>query len=248
MLILLPPSEKKSRTGDGPPLDLASLSFPALNPVRERVLGALGEACLREDAADVLGLPSGQTDEALTRNRALREAPTLRVAELYQGVLYDNLALHELPAGPAAEQIIVFSGLWGALRLTDRIPPYRLAMGVSLPPEGRLASLWRPAMAEALADLPDGLVVDMRSGPYAAAWKARRPAVAVRVFREFFLGGVPKRTVVSHMAKATRGRIAHDLLEAGADPATPEELLKAVTDLGHAAELNGPNLDVILQA
>ncbi|RFU36900.1 peroxide stress protein YaaA [Actinomadura logoneensis] len=248
MLILLPPSEKKSRTGDGPPLDLASLSFPALNPVRERVLGALGEVCAREDAADVLNLPSGQTDEALARNRALREAPTLTVAELYQGVLYDNLALNDLPAGPAAEQIIVFSGLWGALRLTDRIPPYRLAMGVSLPPEGRLAALWRPAMAEALADLPAGLVVDMRSGPYAAAWKARRPAVAVRVFREFFLGGVPKRTVVSHMAKATRGKIAHDLLKAGANPATPEELLKAVIDLGHIAELNGSNLDIVLPA
>ncbi|MFC4913479.1 YaaA family protein [Actinomadura gamaensis] len=248
MLILLPPSEKKSRTGDGPPLDLASLGFPSLNPVRERVLDALGEVCLREDAADVLGLSSGQTDEALSRNRALREAPTLPVAKLYQGVLYDNLALDDLPADAATEQILVFSGLWGVLRLTDRIPPYRLAMGVTLPPEGRLAALWRPALAEALADLPDGLVVDMRSGPYAAAWKARRPAVAVRVFREFFLGGVAKRTVVSHMAKATRGAVAHDLLKAGANPSTPEELLKAVTDLGHTAELNGPNLDIILQA
>ena len=75
---------------------------------------------------------------------------------------------------------------------------------------------------------------------------ATGPAVAVRVFREWIVGGVPQRTVVSHMAKATRGRIAHDLLAAGADPETPEELLKIVSDLGHTAELNGPNLDVVL--
>jgi len=34
--ILLPPSEKKATEGDGPPLDLASLSFPGLTPARRR--------------------------------------------------------------------------------------------------------------------------------------------------------------------------------------------------------------------
>ncbi|WP_018656971.1 YaaA family protein [Actinomadura flavalba] len=245
MHILLPPSEKKAAGGDGPPLDLAALSLPALNPARRKALRALAQTGRRADAPEILGLPVGQADDALARNRALKTAPALPVAELYTGVLYDHLALSRLDAAAAAERIIVFSGLWGALRLTDRIPPYRLAMGVALPPVGRLAALWRPALTKALRDL-DGLVVDMRSGPYAAAWKAPAPAVAVRVFREHIVGGVPKRTVVSHMAKATRGTIAHDLIAAGARPGTPEELLKAVTGLGHTAELNGTNLDVIL--
>ena len=245
MHILLPPSEKKATDGDGPPLDLASLSFPELNPVRKRVLAALGRASRRKDAADVLALPPGQADDALARNKVLHEAPTLTVARLYTGVLYDNLDLPGLDAEAAARQIIVFSGLWGALRLTDRVPPYRLAMAVSLPPAGRLGTLWRPAMRKALP-MDGDLVVDMRSGPYASAWKAPQPAVAVRVFRERLVGGAPKRTVVSHMAKATRGRIAHDLLKAGASPRTPEELLKAVAGLGHAVELNGPDLDVVL--
>lgn len=248
MHILLPPSEKKAADGDGPPLDLASLSFPRLNPTREHVLAALAEVSERDDAQDLLALPKGQADEALARNRALYKAPTLPVSRLYTGVLYDQLALAGLgkrARRAADEQIIVFSGLWGALRLTDRIPPYRLAMGVTLPPVGTLAALWRPALKEALP--PDGeLVVDMRSGPYASAWKAPQPTVAVRVFRERILGGVPKRTVVSHMAKATRGKVAHDLLQAGAKPRTPEELQKAVTSQGHIAELNGTNLDIIL--
>jgi cytoplasmic iron level regulating protein YaaA (DUF328/UPF0246 family) len=243
--ILLPPSERKAAPGDGPPLDLAGLSLPELNPTRKRVVTALAEVCLREDATRVLKLPAGQSIEALDRNRALYEAPTLPVSRLYTGVLYDNLDLPDLDPGRAAEQIIVFSGLWGALRLTDRIPPYRLAMDVSLPPEGRLAALWRPPLKEALDDL-QGLVVDMRSGPYAAAWKPPGPAVTVRVFRERLLDGVPKRSVVSHMAKATRGKVAHDLIKAGATPETPEDLAKAVADLGHTVELNGSNLDVVL--
>ncbi|MFI0485101.1 YaaA family protein [Actinomadura sp. 9N215] len=245
MHILLPPSEKKANGGDGPPLDLGSLSFPGLNAMRERVLKALTRASRRRNAAEVLALPAGQVDEALARNLALREAPTLPAARLYTGVLYDNLNLADLDAESAAEQIIVFSGLWGALRLTDRVPPYRLAMAVSLPPAGRLGTLWRPPMRKALR-LDDDLTVDMRSGPYAAVWKAPAPAVAVRVFREQVVGGVPKRTVVSHMAKATRGQIAHDLLKAGAAPRTPDALLKAVAELGHTAELNGTNLDIVL--
>jgi uncharacterized protein len=244
--ILLPPSEGKATSGDGPPLDLSALSFPELNPTRERVLRALGEVCTQDDAATVLGLPTGQTETALARNRALLKAPTLPVTRLYTGVLYDNLALESLDEQAAQEQIVVFSALWGALRLSDRIPPYRLAMAVALPPVGKLAALWRPALTTALR--PDSLVVDMRSAPYAAAWKpAPAPTVTVRVFREWIVNGTPKRSVVSHMAKATRGKVAHDLIDSGEHPSTPEDLLKLISGLGYTAELNGSNLDVILQ-
>ncbi len=41
MLVLLPPSETKAPGGDGPPLDVAALSWPALTPRRERLLTAL---------------------------------------------------------------------------------------------------------------------------------------------------------------------------------------------------------------
>lgn len=250
MLIVLPPSEGKATAGDGPALDLTTLSFPELNPTRERVLGALAEVCCRDDAQQVLGLSDGQSDEALRRNRLLYEAPTLPVSRLYTGVLYDNLALASLDeraVRQAEEQVVILSGLWGALRLTDRIPPYRLAMAVTLPPLGKLASTWRPALERTLR--PEGLVVDMRSAPYAVAWRPPAPTVSVRVFRERILQGVPKRTVVSHMAKATRGKVAHDLLNAGVDPATPEELLKAVCGLGYTAELGpGGTLDVILHS
>ncbi|MBG0812708.1 YaaA family protein [Planomonospora sp. ID82291] len=231
MLILLPPSEGKATADAGPALDLASLSFPSLP--RRTVLEALTTLCGRpEEARSVLGLSEGQTGE-LTKNLRLRTAPALPVAELYTGVLYDHLGLASLTAqaaGRAAERLLVFSGLWGLLRITDRVPPYRLSMGVRLPPLGGLGAFWRRSLTPVL-DAEPGLVVDLRSGTYAAAWQPGGRGVAVRVLKD--------GKVVSHMAKATRGVIARSLLEGGADPRTPEELAKVLGDLGHVVRL-GP--------
>jgi cytoplasmic iron level regulating protein YaaA (DUF328/UPF0246 family) len=175
--------------------------------------------------------------DAITRNRELRTAPTLPAFRLYTGVLYDNLGLATLDPDRTARSIVIFSGLWGALRVTDHVPAYRLAMGVRLPRLGALAAVWRPVLTKALPT--DDLIVDMRSAPYAAAWRPQ--AVQVRVFRE----REGKRTVVSHMAKATRGAVARALLAGAADPATPEELVKTLADLGYAAELTGRAVDVV---
>ena len=41
VLVILPPSETKSDGGRGAPLDLDTLSFPELNPVRKQVADAL---------------------------------------------------------------------------------------------------------------------------------------------------------------------------------------------------------------
>ncbi len=232
MLILLPPSEGKAAPAEGPPLDLETLSQPTLTPVRERVLSALIDLCQGPEKASlgVLGLSEGQK-EALARNRELRRAPAVRACELYTGVLYDHLRLAELDE-EARAKVVIFSGLWGLLGADDRVPPYRLAMGVRLPPLGGLAGVWHPALTEALR--PEGLVVDLRSAPYAAAWK--RPSVGVRVLRERIVDGVVRRSVVSHMAKATRGAVARDLLAHGIEAETQEELAKALGDLGHTVE------------
>ncbi|MFC7385844.1 peroxide stress protein YaaA [Sphaerisporangium rhizosphaerae] len=236
MLILLPPSEGKAARGTGRPLDLGALSFPELTSAREKALDAL-DALVRgpqEEAMAVLGLSPGQAGE-LGRNLALRTAPALPASKLYTGVLYDNLGLATLDARArrrAGSRIIVFSGLWGALRLGDRVPPYRLSMGVRLPPLGGLAAHWRPSLREAL-DGGKGLIVDLRSSTYAQAWQPGSRAVTVRVLRE----SAGSRTVVSHMAKATRGAVARSLVESAADPRTPGELADLLTGLGHTTEL-----------
>jgi cytoplasmic iron level regulating protein YaaA (DUF328/UPF0246 family) len=227
VLILVPPSEGKSPGGRGRPLDLEALSFPELTGTRRAVLDALVSVSARPDAVSVLDVPKGASDQ-VRRNVDLRTAPTRRVAELYTGVLYDALDLRSLGAPAkrrAARRLVVISALFGALRPGDRVPAYRLSMGVDLPSVGKLASTWRGPLGAVLPGAAGtGLVVDLRSSTYVAAWRpdgelAER-TVAVHVVRD----EAGRRSVVSHMAKHTRGLVARHLLETGADPRTPDAL------------------------
>jgi cytoplasmic iron level regulating protein YaaA (DUF328/UPF0246 family) len=243
-LVLLPPSEGKAAVAEGAPVDLAALSLPGLAAARERVLDALVALCRgdEETAAGVLGLSRGLRGE-VARNAGLRTAPALPAGELYTGVLYDALGLAKLDeAGYARAErsLLVFSGLWGAVRLGDRIPAYRCSGGVKLPPLGALGAYWRREMADVLpaeAGAADGLVLDLRSSAYAASWKPAGPVVertaTVRVLQE----KDGKRSVVSHFNKATKGRLVRDLLNSGAEPGTPGELLEVLRGLGYTVEV-----------
>jgi hypothetical protein len=245
VLVLLPPSEGKATAVRGRPLDLDGLSLPALNPARAAVLDELVQLCEgdADKAAEVLGLTPGLRGE-IAKNAALRTAPALPAADLYTGVLYDALGLATLDAAAlrrARRSVLVFSGLWGALRLTDRVPSYRCSMGVRLPAAGGLAGYWRPHLDAVLPEAAgSGLVLDLRSSAYAAAWKPRaepaRRTATVRVLQVTVVNGVEKRSVVSHFNKATKGRLLRALLTAGAAPKTPTGLAAALRDLGFTVE------------
>jgi cytoplasmic iron level regulating protein YaaA (DUF328/UPF0246 family) len=258
VLVLLPPSEGKATAVRGRPLALDGLSLPELTAARGTVLDELVRLCEgdADKAAEVLGLTPGLRGE-LAKNAALRTAPTLPAAELYTGVLYDALGLATLDASAlrrARRSVLVFSGLWGVLRLADRVPSYRCPMGVRLPGTGGLASYWRPHLDAVLPEAAGGgLVLDLRSAAYAAAWKpqgalAGRTAT-VRVLQVRVVGGIEKRSVVSHFNKATKGELLRALLTAGAAPKTVPALAGALRDLGHEVEhLPGSTrLDVLLR-
>ncbi|MFF3019946.1 peroxide stress protein YaaA [Streptomyces sp. NPDC057939] len=262
MLVLLPPSEGKAAGGSGAPLDPSSLSLPGLAAARAAVLEELVELCSADElkAREVLGLSEGLRGE-VAKNAGLLTAPALPAGEIYTGVLYDALGLADLPAAARAaadRSLLVFSGLWGAVRVTDRIPSYRCSMGVKLPALGALGAYWRTPMADALPEAAgDGLVLDLRSSAYTSAWKPKGAAAArtagVRVLHSQIVDGVEKRSVVSHFNKATKGRLVRDLLLAGAAPADPAELVTALRDLGYTVEAEAPakagrawSLDVVV--
>jgi cytoplasmic iron level regulating protein YaaA (DUF328/UPF0246 family) len=243
VLVLLPPSEGKTAPVAGAPFDLAALAFPELTARRERLLTVLTKLAAgpRRKALTALDLSERQAAE-LERDAALRTAPAGPAAEVYTGVLYERLRLPELP--PAArERVLIASALWGFVRPDDRIPAYRLSIGAKLPRVGPLAAYWRPALRRALPD--GGLVVDLRSGGYAAAWAPRAATVVgVRAFVE----RDGRRTAISHMVKATRGDVARLLLAAPVPPETREEVAALVAAAGHAVELTATSVDVIERA
>lgn len=223
MLILLPPSEGKTGRRRGARLDLARLSHPELNGQRAAVIETVGVVSAAADAADVLGVSPNLTDE-IARNVAVTSAPTLPALECYSGVLYDALGYAGL--APAARRranrwLTVVSALYGAVRPTDRIAPYRLSMAVNLPGVGPLASAWKPHLEPVLTTAAGrGLVVDCRSSTYAAAW-APTGALASRWVHVHVPGA-------THMAKHTRGLVAAAICELETEPRTPQALATAL--------------------
>ena len=162
MLLLLPPSEGKTPAPDGAaPLDLTTLAHPELTARREQVLAELAQVSARPGATAALGVSDGLAEE-VARNTALHAAPAAPAAEVYTGVLYAAAGLAELPdaaARRAQASVLTFSGLWGVVAPGDRIPAYRLGMGVGLPDVGRLATFWKPALTEVLDARSAGLAV-----------------------------------------------------------------------------------------
>jgi len=228
VLVLLPPSQGKTGAGAGEPVDLRALSSPGLTTTRRRVLVATARLSRTRAGRAALGADSEQLRPEAERNTRWRSEPAVAVAELYTGVLYDALDLGSLDQDARArarERLLVSSAAWGALRLDDHVPPYRLSMGVALPGLGGLAALWREPLRAALDPVAAGrLVVDCRSADYAAAWTPRGETASrtasVRVLREV----AGKRTVVSHMAKHTRGLVARALALEPSEPATAQDL------------------------
>lgn len=225
MLILLPPSESKAMRRRGAALRPESLSAPSLGPQRARVALALAEVSARPGAAETLGV-SPTLAEEIARNTRLGTAPALPARDLYTGVLYDALDLASLDAASArraSRRLRVVSALYGAVRMTDRLAPYRLSMAVNLPGVGPLASAWRPHLEEVLpGEAGRGLVVDCRSSTYAAAWVPQGELAS-----RWVTVRVPGAT---HMAKHTRGLVARALCQQPSDPRRAHALVALLQD------------------
>ena len=247
MLVLLPPSETKRPGGDGGPLDLSSLSAPELTPVRTELVEALVK--LADDlpaARAALGLSPKQDDE-IERNATLWTSPTLPALQRYTGVLYDALSIATLTRSQRAraeQRLAVGSALFGLVRGTDRIPAYRVSAGSVLPGQPTLRSLWKPALSPVLAGIDD-LVVDLRSGSYAAL--APVPgAVSLQVLSERPDGS---RAVVSHFNKAHKGRVARLLASSTGEPSDVVGLRRLLRRAGlHVEHDGGPSLTLVVAA
>lgn len=253
---MLPPSEGKARPKRGAPLALDELSLAALGTARERVLTALIQHCATEPERAVATLGLGPTQAGLVADNAeLLSSPTARADRIYTGVLYDALdaaTLSTVARRRASTRVLVASALFGAVRLTDRIPAYRLSGDASLPGIGPVAGLWRSCLGGAVREaLGGGLLVDLRSTAYAAFWRPE-PDLAGRVATVRVLQEQSgRRSVVSHFNKATKGKLVRALLEDGDQPRTPGELLDVLSGLGWDVELGpstraGTRLDVIV--
>jgi uncharacterized protein len=244
VLVLLPPSETKAHGGDGPPLDLDALGFPTLNPLRDTLVDALVELAADTDASlAALGLGPKQAGE-LASNAVLRSAGTAAALDRYTGVLYDALDAARFTRAQrarASARLAVGSALFGALRAGDPIPRYRLSGGSTLPDVGGLRTLWRPILSPALSRV-EGLVVDLRSGSYAALGPVTG-AVTATVLTEKPDGS---RAVVSHFNKAHKGLLARALALTRAEPTDVRGVAQVARRAGLRVEIDSDTALTVL--
>jgi len=222
-IILLPPSRGVREGGDTSVAWADThLADGDLGTARRRVIAAARK--LRGEAlADAIGGEAAVTD-ARRMLRDIHRAPTMPAVERYAGVVYDHLDVAGLPAAArrrAHRHVATISGLLGPLSGGDPIPAYRLLMLARLPdPVGRLATFWRPHVADWLQEqAPDGAtVVDLLSSEYAAAVPAASRRGRHWVTVDFV--GTDGRRVPGTIGKQRKGALARALLQAG--EATPD--------------------------
>ncbi len=159
--------------------------------------------------------------------------------------------------GQLEELTLVFSALFGPVRLTDLITPHRLSGSVKLPGQGAVASIWSKALKELLAQQLSGhVVVDLRSAEYGAMYRPARggECLTLNIGVAKVNPASGKRSVVSHWAKHTRGLLAGALLRAvaggqlAANEGDVDEILQVAAGLEGVREVEVTPLDARGQA
>lgn len=276
MRILLPPSAGKTTKESTNHLQLEKLwQAEHLTQTRRQLINDVQNTALLADAAQIFKLGPKNAHE-ISQNLEIYDAPALAAWQLYDGVLYEAAKFAQIfssgePSqgsqgqgnqpqggqGQLEELTLVFSALFGPVRLTDLITPHRLSGSVKLPGQGSVASIWSKALKELLTQQLSGhVVVDLRSAEYGAMYRPTRGSdcLLLNIAVAKVNPATGKRSVVSHWAKHTRGLLAGALLRAvaggqlAASDGDVDEILQVAAGLEGVKEVEITPLDARGQA
>jgi cytoplasmic iron level regulating protein YaaA (DUF328/UPF0246 family) len=212
--LLLPPSEGKATGGDGDTWTPALGEFSELQARRSTLARRL--ARLRGGNEKLLGVRGKHLVAARSANATLATAPSLPAWRRYTGVVWDGLDVATLSAVDhhrAMSSVVVVSGLLGLVALDDPTPEYRLKIGASLAPYGRLSTWWQPVIAASLtAWATDRFVVDLLPNEHRVACSTATLTGVQVTFVE------RNGKSAGHDAKIAKGRLARHLLASRGHP------------------------------
>ena len=219
LIILLPPSEGKAESGKtGTRFTETSGTFgKSLGKQRREVVAALKQ--VRGGSPKLLGVSGAHLTRAQQANLAVHGAKTLPASQRYTGVVWDHLDLASLPLATqkiAAKNIIIISGLLGLVTAGDPTPDYRLKIGASLAPMGKLSSWWRDEISNALNKHCAGaVVISLLPQEHTAALIPDSESIKSYLHVDL---ATKSGKAGGHDAKAAKGRLARHLLINRNDP------------------------------
>jgi len=146
---------------------------------------------------------------------------TMPAIQRYTGVAYDYL---DYPTMNLDQQcfidnsLIIFSNILGAIMAGEDIPNYKLKQGEKLA-DFSIEKFYKQETSSILDTyLKDELIIDLRAGFYDKFYVPNKPYITMKFIKD--------GKVVSHWAKAYRGKVVREL--AKYQPTTEEELSQIV--------------------
>jgi cytoplasmic iron level regulating protein YaaA (DUF328/UPF0246 family) len=219
MKILLAPSESK-QSGGSAPFKLETLLFEALLPYRTRLLHTYTNIIQRGDLQTLSALFGLKKESDILRyKKDLIHEPAMKAIERYTGVAFDHLSYATLDPDAQAyvdHNVILFSNLFGPIRANDMIPEYKLKQGV---PVGdiRVEKYYHEHSSDLMEEHLSGEdILDLRAGFYEKFYKPAKPYTTLKFLKD--------GKVVSHWAKAYRGKVLREVAKAGIE--TLEDFMK----------------------
>lgn len=224
MIALLSPSKKlRAEAYPGPS------SAPLFQEKTEEIARLLQSWSPRKIAAFMKVSPTIAQENAdrfsrmsfpLEQNEASIQALFLFDGDAYQGL--DARSLSAIATDHLSRHLRILSGLYGALRPTDLILPYRLEMGsgLSVGPNKNLYEFWRETITthldELLATSEDRAILNTASGEYSKAVDFKK--LNARVVEPIFLELKDnKYRKISVFMKKARGSMVRYMATEGID-------------------------------
>ena len=221
MKILFAPSETKTIGGDFFPI--IEREFSLYHDSKQIIIRKYQEylkTASKQEIQKLFGIKK-ESDIAFYQGVDIYHDKTMPAILRYTGVAYDYLDYPTLDAKSQNflhNSLIIFSNLFGALKSSEEIPNYKLKQGEQLG-DFAIEKFYKENTSDVLDNyFKDSLIVDLRAGFYDKFYVPSKPYITMKF--------VKSGKVVSHWAKAYRGKVVREL--AKHQPKTEEDLADIV--------------------
>ncbi|QCD44952.1 YaaA family protein [Campylobacter mucosalis] len=205
MKILFSPSEAKRQECGKDIICLEKFIFPELSSHRLRALKIYDDFIANSDDSLICKL-FGLKDFNPSLKQSIFKKGCIKAIKRYTGVAYNALNYDSLDKNTQNfidDNTLIFSNLFGVIRASDLIPEYKLKQGERIG-DFNLELFFKQNFSKHIDDfLKDEILVDLRAEFYKKFYEIKQEYLTFKF--------VKNKKIVSHYAKAYRGKILREL-------------------------------------